>query len=77
MVEGQGSSVLIVLIEDEPQIRRFVRSALELEPYQVIEAEAGKRGLIEVGTRRPDLVVLDLGFSQSRAWGIDCLCHKR
>ncbi|MBF0628937.1 MAG: response regulator [Magnetococcales bacterium] len=62
MSDGQGSAVLIVLIEDEPQIRRFVRAALEAEQYQVMDAETGKRGLIDVGTRRPDLVILDLGL---------------
>ena len=51
-----------VVIEDEPQIRRFVRSALESEGWQVHEADTAKKGLIEVGTRKPDLVVLDLGL---------------
>jgi two-component system KDP operon response regulator KdpE len=53
---------VIVLVEDEQQIRRFVRSALEMENCQVHEAETAQRGLIEVNTRRPDLVVLDLGL---------------
>jgi two-component system KDP operon response regulator KdpE len=51
-----------VLIEDEPQIRRFVRSALEHEHWQVFEATTIAQGLVECGTRRPDLVVLDLGL---------------
>lgn len=62
MTEGQTPPVLIVLIEDEPQIRRFIRAALEAEPYQVADAETGKRGLIEIGTRRPGLVIIDLGL---------------
>lgn len=53
---------LVVLIEDEKQIRRFVRVALESEGCQVIEAMTGERGLIEAGTRKPDLVILDLGL---------------
>jgi two-component system KDP operon response regulator KdpE len=53
---------VIILVEDEPQIRRFVRSALEAESCQVHEAATAQRGLIEVNTRRPDLVVLDLGL---------------
>ena len=52
----------IVLIEDEQQIRRLVTSALENANFQVFSAETGKQGLIEIGTRKPDVVVLDLGL---------------
>ena len=55
-------SPTVVIIEDEPQIRRFVRSALEAEGWQVYEADTAKKGLIEAGTRKPDLLVLDLGL---------------
>lgn len=55
-----GSQILVV--EDEGHIRRFVRLALEAEGHIVHEAENYQRGLIEAGTRRPDLVVLDLGL---------------
>ena len=55
-------SPTVVIIEDEPQIRRFVRSALESEGWQVHEADTAKKGLIEAGTRKPDLLVLDLGL---------------
>lgn len=51
-----------LLIEDEPQIRRFVRAALEDEGWHVHEAATLQRGLIEAGTRQPDLIVLDLGL---------------
>ncbi|MDA8260719.1 MAG: two-component system response regulator KdpE [Betaproteobacteria bacterium] len=51
-----------VVVEDEKQIRRFVRSALEAEGCRVFEAESGKQGLVEAGTRKPDLIVLDLGL---------------
>jgi len=51
-----------VLIEDEAQIRRFVRAALEQEHWQVFEATTVAQGLVECGTRKPDLVVLDLGL---------------
>jgi two-component system KDP operon response regulator KdpE len=56
------SSPVVVVIEDEPQIRRFVRSALEAEGWQVHEADTAKKGLSEAGTRKPDLLVLDLGL---------------
>lgn len=52
----------VVLIEDEQQIRRFVRIALEREGFHVHESETGERGLIEIGTRKPDAVILDLGL---------------
>ena len=51
-----------LIIEDEPQIRRFVRAALEAEGWQVHEAATQQRGLIDTGTRKPDLLVLDLGL---------------
>jgi two-component system KDP operon response regulator KdpE len=53
---------IIIVIEDEPRIRRFVRMSLEAEGCQVFEADTVKRGLIEAGTRQPDMVVLDLGL---------------
>jgi two-component system KDP operon response regulator KdpE len=55
-------SPVVILVEDEKQIRRFVRTALESEGCQVFEAETAGRGLIEAGTRKPDLVILDLGL---------------
>lgn len=51
-----------VVIEDEPHIRRFVRTALEAEGWQVHEAATAQSGLTEAGTRKPDLLVLDLGL---------------
>ncbi|HSW16331.1 MAG TPA: two-component system response regulator KdpE [Ramlibacter sp.] len=51
-----------IVIEDEPQIRRFVRSALETEGWQVHEAGTLRDGLAAAGTRQPDLIVLDLGL---------------
>jgi len=51
-----------IVVEDEPQIRRFVRAALESEGWRVTEAATLKQGLTEAATRRPDLVVLDLAL---------------
>jgi two-component system KDP operon response regulator KdpE len=64
-----------VTVEDEPQIRRFVRSALEGEGWQVFDAGTMKQGLIEAGTRRPDLIVLDLGLPDGD--GVDYLKDLR
>ena len=52
----------IVLIEDEPQIRRFLRPALAGQGYRLFEAATGEAGLVEAATRQPDLVILDLGL---------------
>jgi two-component system KDP operon response regulator KdpE len=51
-----------ILIEDEPLIRRFVRAALEAEGWVVHEAETMRQGLSDARTRRPDLIILDLGL---------------
>ena len=53
---------VVIIIEDEDKIRRFVRLALEEGQLDVFEADSVKRGLIEAGTRQPDLIVLDLGL---------------
>lgn len=52
----------VLIVEDEADIRRFVRLALETEGHEVHEADGVKQALIEAGTRRPDVVVLDLGL---------------
>jgi two-component system KDP operon response regulator KdpE len=52
----------VLIVEDDADIRRFVRMALESEGYEAFEADGVKRGLIEAGTRRPELVILDLGL---------------
>ena len=64
-----------VLIEDEPHIRRFVRAALEAEGWQVFEADTARQGLTEAGTRKPDLLVLDLGLPDGD--GLDVLRDVR
>jgi len=65
----------VLVVEDEAEIRRFVRLSLELEGFEVYEADGVKRGLIEAGTRRPDLVVLDLGLSDGD--GVDLIRDLR
>jgi two-component system, OmpR family, KDP operon response regulator KdpE len=52
----------ILVVEDEAEIRRFVSLSLERDGFEVYEADGVQRGLIEAGTRRPELVVLDLGL---------------
>ncbi|MCK9363708.1 MAG: response regulator [Syntrophales bacterium] len=52
----------ILLIEDERQMRRFLRVALQSEKYAVLEAETAADGLSQAATRNPDIVLLDLGL---------------
>ena len=56
------SMPVALVLEDEREIRQFVRLSLEAEGWQVIEADTVKQGLVEAGTRRPDLVIADLGL---------------
>ena len=65
----------ILIVEDEADIRRFVRLTLETEGHTVHEATTLQRGLIEAGTRRPDLVVLDLGLPDGD--GVDLIRDLR
>lgn len=62
MIATSESSLTVLIVEDEHAIRRFVRIALEGEGYRVHEAETLRRGLLEAGTRKPDLIILDLGL---------------
>ena len=53
---------LVLLIEDEPEIRRFLRTSLPVEGYRLIESPNGHDGLAQASARNPDLILLDLGL---------------
>jgi two-component system KDP operon response regulator KdpE len=53
---------VVVLVEDEPQIRRFLRATLGGQGYRLFEATTGADGLVEVASRQPDVVIVDLGL---------------
>jgi two-component system KDP operon response regulator KdpE len=53
---------LILLIEDEPQMRRFLRVTLRSQGYRLVEAETGGDGLIQAANRKPAVILLDLGL---------------
>ena len=53
---------LVLLIEDEPQMRRFLRAALESHNYRLVEAETAREGLAQATSRVPDVILLDLGL---------------
>lgn len=65
----------VLVVEDDADIRRFVRLTLEAEGHEVFEADGMKRGLIEAGTRRPDILVLDLGLPDGD--GVDLIRELR
>jgi two-component system KDP operon response regulator KdpE len=53
---------LILVIEDEPQMRRFLRAALGAQDYRLVEATTARDGLAQAASRNPDIVLLDLGL---------------
>jgi two-component system, OmpR family, KDP operon response regulator KdpE len=57
-----AASRVILLIEDEPHLRRLLRTLMELEKFRVIEAENAERGVIEARAHKPDLLIVDLGL---------------
>src|SRR5678815_469690 len=59
---GLAKKPIVVLIEDEPEIRRFLRASLTSHGYRLFEAVTGAEGLQEAQSRQPDIVVLDLGL---------------
>jgi two-component system KDP operon response regulator KdpE len=53
---------LVLVVEDEPQLMRFLRATLPAHGYRIVEATTGAEGLVEASTRGPDLLLLDLGL---------------
>lgn len=53
---------VIVVIEDDPRFRKLLRTSLRAEGYEVFEADRGRSGLVAAATRKPDLIILDLGL---------------
>lgn len=65
----------VLVIDDEPQLRRLLRMALQGKSYEVFEAESGSHGLSEAATRRADIILLDLGLPDMD--GLDVLKKLR
>ena len=55
-------SPTVLVVEDEPEIRQFLRSSLNAEGYRVIESPNGRRGSLDAGMHKPDLAIVDLGL---------------
>jgi two-component system KDP operon response regulator KdpE len=53
---------VVLLIEDEPQMRRFLRAALGTQEYDLVEAATARDGLAQAASRNPELILLDLGL---------------
>jgi two-component system KDP operon response regulator KdpE len=66
---------LVLLIEDEPQMRRFLRAALESHDFQLVEAATAREGLAHATGRNPDVILLDLGLPDGD--GIDLTRRMR
>jgi two-component system KDP operon response regulator KdpE len=62
---------VIVVIEDDPAIRLFLRTGLGAHGFKVFEADRGQQGIVEAGIRKPDLVILDLGLPDME--GVDVI----
>lgn len=62
MNETTTQQPVALVIDDEVQIRRLLRLTLEANGYKVLDAASGQAGLVEAATRRPDIVILDLGL---------------
>src|SRR5690349_4039723 len=65
----------ILVIEDEPEIRRFLRSSLGAEGYKVVECATARRGSIDAATHKPDLAIVDLGLPDFD--GVEVVRHIR
>ena len=65
----------ILVIEDEPEIRQFLRSSLHAEGYRVVESPNGRRGEIDAGMHKPDLAIVDLGLPDFD--GLEVIKHIR
>lgn len=62
MTENEPHQPVVLIVDDEVQIRRLLRVTLEASGYRVFEAATGQEGLVEAAQRRPDAIVLDIGL---------------
>ncbi|MBA3684770.1 MAG: response regulator [Planctomycetes bacterium] len=68
-------ATLVLLIEDDPPIRRFLRTTLTVQGYELVEATTAKEGLLQATSRNPDVVLVDLGLPDGD--GIDVIKRIR
>ncbi|MFO1153600.1 MAG: response regulator [Rhodospirillales bacterium] len=65
-----GDGPLILVIDDEPPIRRLLRTSLSAQRYRIIEAETAAEGILRTRAERPDAVILDLGLPDQDGIGV-------
>lgn len=58
----KGAHATILIVEDEPEIRRFLRASLGAEGYRTVEASNARRACIDAGMHKPDMALVDLGL---------------
>ena len=69
---------VVLIIEDDEGIRRFLRAAFATEGYRVIESITGRRGTLDAGIQKPDLAIVDLGLpDMGRSVGLETLGPDR
>jgi two-component system, OmpR family, KDP operon response regulator KdpE len=66
---------LVLIVEDEPQMRRFLKTALEVQEFRVVEVETAKDALVAATTHNPEVILLDLGLPDGD--GVDLARHVR
>lgn len=59
---AKAGEVHVLLVEDEAQMRRFLRSSLPAHGYSLVEVETGREAIAQAGARNPDIILLDLGL---------------
>src|SRR5438093_2482855 len=74
---GKGAGPLVLVVDDDPRVREFVRINLELEGYQVREAEHAEEALAAIEDQAPDLVLLDVVMPGTDGWQMLRRIHER
>ena len=74
-MSAMGPRATILVVEDEREIRRFLRASFGVEGYRTVESANGRRGTIDAGTHKPDLAIVDLGLPDME--GIDVIRRIR
>jgi two-component system KDP operon response regulator KdpE len=59
---AKAGDIQVLLVEDEAQMRRFLRTSLPAHGYALVEVENGREAIAQAGTRNPDIILLDLGL---------------
>jgi len=74
-MNDKKNKTLILVIDDEPQIRRLLKMTLQAHEYEVLESADGNEGLVTASTRSPDLIILDMNLPD--IFGLEVLNRLR